>query len=161
MILTQAQIQARLLEIAKAESGAGNDILARLKTFRDALKDTLKLYEEDISDIENLPSELRSQLIEDYDAHLQYGGDPKVHPRITLRRNKKWMYDTKAALEWAQEQGIRDVIRVKESLDKRAMNKLVEEGHYPDAEEVHSVSIIIPKMLGDILIGGNGGEDSE
>ena len=155
-IMTAEDIQQRFRMIATEEqiiAGEAQSRLAALETLKINLEAELKRTKDAITYWKTGQAiTLREALKLEFDAHLQAGGDPKVHPRITLRRNSKWMFDPKAALTWAQENGIRDVIRVTESLDKRAMDKLVADGHYPDAEEVKSVTIVLPAMLGDLLI---------
>lgn len=149
-IMTEEEIAARLLEIAKADEYPG---LAYLKHARAEIYDMhLKALDEQIEIIESDPDVLRANMRSEFLTHVVAGGDPKISPSITFNRTKIFQYDKKHALQFVLDNDL-PYTRITTNLDAKAFKKACKDGtiNYDDGEEVNAPTVAIGK-LGDLLI---------
>ncbi len=142
--MTEAQIQARGIEIAKADECPG---LKELQAAMGALKVA-------IAKIETVPADLRTKLKTDFLAHVEAGGDMKIVPWIQFKRTEKFEYDPKHALQFVKENGL-PYTRTTFSLDTVPFKRDCLDGtvDYVDGEKVNTPQVAIG-ALGDLLIIG-------
>lgn len=59
--------------------------------------------------------------------------DPKAkvstpYGKISSRKSKKWSYNDKEVIEWAKDSGYKELVRIKEELDKSTLKKTFKDG---------------------------------
>jgi len=158
-MMTEEEIQERLVEIARAESAEAQAAIAELQDARDTLYNFyVAKLDQQLEMIKTFPDKLRQCLKADFMAHVDAGGDPAIHALVEFRRSTSYEYDKKAALEFVLANDL-PFVRIKKELDANAFKKAVQAGEidYPDGEMVNSPTVAIGK-LGHLLIIGQENE---
>lgn len=144
-----------LLALAQLERATRTRI-ATAQAMRDAFYDAyVRHYDDEIAALNATLAEAETRLRQTIKDYAIETGDKNIHPNIEVRRKPKaWDYDPDTVLQVARAEGLNDLIRTKEELNRVKLNEALKDGRYPflpvrEAAPEMTVSI---RPLGDLLI---------
>jgi len=140
-MLDKSTLHDRLVEIARVESA--QDGIQFIEAQREELyKQWIEPLDNQISKLKAAGNALRDSLKDELMEYIATTGDTELHKAIVFRRKTRWAYDKDQALQWAKSNAP-DSVRIKESLDVRSFEKLLDAGFANgfDAEKVPTPEI--------------------
>jgi phage host-nuclease inhibitor protein Gam len=139
----------RIVELARAQARAAARREVAEAMRRRMYEAYVQHYDAELAAIDTYLSDLEDALRRDAREYALSTGDFDLHESIQVKRKPvTWLYDAEQVLEEAKERGESRLVRVKEELNKVALNKLLAEGtlNWVQAEPVRDVVVVVGKL---------------